>query len=40
VKNAIALEVDKINAAGGVDGHPLQLIFEDNGFDVAELQLI
>ena len=35
VKNAIALEVDKINAAGGVDGHPLQLIFEDNGFDVS-----
>ena len=35
VKNAIVLEVEKINAAGGVNGHPLQLIFEDNGFDVG-----
>jgi branched-chain amino acid transport system substrate-binding protein len=34
VKNAIVLEVEKINATGGVDGHPLQLIFEDNGFDL------
>ena len=35
VKNAIVLEVDKINAAGGVDGRSIQLIFEDNGFDVG-----
>jgi branched-chain amino acid transport system substrate-binding protein len=34
VKNAIVLEVEKINATGGVDDHPLQLIFEDNGFDL------
>jgi branched-chain amino acid transport system substrate-binding protein len=35
LRNAMVMEVEKINAAGGVDGHPLQLIFEDNGFDVG-----
>jgi branched-chain amino acid transport system substrate-binding protein len=35
VKNVMVMEVEKINAAGGVDGHLLQLIFEDNGFDVG-----
>ena len=35
VKNAIVMEVEKINATGGVEGHPLQLIFEDNGFDLG-----
>ena len=33
VKQAMTMEVDKINAAGGVDGHPLELVIEDNGFD-------
>jgi branched-chain amino acid transport system substrate-binding protein len=33
VKNAMVLEVETINKMGGIDGHPLQLIFEDNGFD-------
>jgi branched-chain amino acid transport system substrate-binding protein len=33
VKQAMTMEVDKINAMGGVDGHPLKLIIEDNGFD-------
>jgi branched-chain amino acid transport system substrate-binding protein len=33
IKQAMTMEVDKINAMGGVDGHPLELIIEDNGFD-------
>jgi branched-chain amino acid transport system substrate-binding protein len=33
VKNAMALEVEAINKMGGIDGHPLELVFEDNGFD-------
>jgi branched-chain amino acid transport system substrate-binding protein len=33
VKEVMTMEVDKINAMGGVDGHPLELIIEDNGFD-------
>jgi branched-chain amino acid transport system substrate-binding protein len=35
VKNAMVLEVERINKIGGVDGHPLELIFEDNGFDLG-----
>jgi branched-chain amino acid transport system substrate-binding protein len=35
VKMTMLMEAEKINAAGGVDGHSLQLIFEDNGFDVG-----
>jgi branched-chain amino acid transport system substrate-binding protein len=35
MKNAMVLEVERINKMGGVDGHPLELIFEDNGFDSA-----
>ena len=35
LRNAMVMEVEKINSTGGVDGHPLQLIFEDNGFDVG-----
>jgi branched-chain amino acid transport system substrate-binding protein len=33
VKMAMTMEVDKINAMGGVNGHPLELVIEDNGFD-------
>jgi branched-chain amino acid transport system substrate-binding protein len=33
VKMAMAMEVERINAMGGVDGHPLELVIEDNGFD-------
>jgi branched-chain amino acid transport system substrate-binding protein len=33
VKNALVLEVERINKMGGIDGHPLELLFEDNGFD-------
>src|SRR4030042_200309 len=35
LKNAMVLEVDRINTGGGVNGHPLELIFEDNGFDLG-----
>jgi len=35
LKMAMVMEVEKINAMGGVDGHPLELIFEDNGFDLG-----
>lgn len=37
LKNAMILEVERINKEGGVDGHPLELIFEDNGFDVGRV---
>jgi branched-chain amino acid transport system substrate-binding protein len=37
LKIAMMLEVERINKAGGVDGHPLDLIFEDNGFDVGRV---
>jgi branched-chain amino acid transport system substrate-binding protein len=33
VKMAIVMEVERINEMGGVHGHPLELIIEDNGFD-------
>ncbi len=35
VRNTMVMEVERINASGGVDGHPLELVFEDNGFDVG-----
>ncbi len=35
VRMAMELEKDKINAAGGINGHPLELICEDNGFDLS-----
>ena len=35
LRNAMALEVERINKMGGINGRPLELIFEDNGFDVS-----
>ncbi len=35
LKNAMVLEVERINKAGGIQGRPLELVFEDNGFDVG-----
>src|SRR4030042_2555519 len=35
LKNAMVMEVEKINAKGGINGRPLELLFEDNGFDVG-----
>jgi len=37
VRNAMVLEVERINKMGGIDGHPLELIFEDNGFDLMRV---
>jgi branched-chain amino acid transport system substrate-binding protein len=37
LKNAMVLEVERINKMGGVDGHSLELIFEDNGFDLGRV---
>jgi branched-chain amino acid transport system substrate-binding protein len=37
LKMAMLLEVDRINAMGGIDGHPLELIMEDNGFDLGRV---
>jgi branched-chain amino acid transport system substrate-binding protein len=33
VKMVMTMEVERINEMGGVNGHPLKLIIEDNGFD-------
>jgi branched-chain amino acid transport system substrate-binding protein len=33
LRNTVELEKERINAMGGVDGHPLELLYEDNGFD-------
>jgi len=35
VKMVMDMEVERMNGMGGVDGHPLQLIYEDNGFDLG-----
>jgi branched-chain amino acid transport system substrate-binding protein len=35
VRNAMVLEVEKINKMGGIDGHLIELFFEDNGFDLG-----
>ena len=37
VKNAMVMEAERINAMGGIDGHPLEMIFEDNGFDLGRV---
>ena len=37
LKMAMVMELERINAMGGVDGHPLELIFEDNGFDLGRV---
>ncbi len=36
IKNGLILEQDRINAQGGIDGHPLELIFEDSGLDITK----
>lgn len=33
VKNTIMMEVERMNSMGGIDGHPIELVYEDNGFD-------
>ncbi|MGZ4857905.1 MAG: ABC transporter substrate-binding protein [Methanobacteriaceae archaeon] len=36
VKKGLILEQERVNVQGGIDGHPLELIFEDNGFDIPK----
>ncbi len=36
IKEGMMLEQERINAKGGIDGHQLELIFEDNGMDVTK----
>lgn len=36
LRMAMDMELERINAGGGVDGHPIQFIYEDNGFDVSK----
>ncbi len=33
VVDSMNLEVDKINADGGINGHPIELVVEDDGYD-------
>lgn len=35
VMQTLEMEVERINKMGGVDGHPLELVVEDNGFDLG-----
>lgn len=35
-KNVIGMEVARIDAAGGVNGHPIDVVIEDDGTDVAK----
>jgi branched-chain amino acid transport system substrate-binding protein len=39
LKMAMDMEVERINAKGGVDGHPIELVYEDNGFDVSKVSV-
>lgn len=36
IMDAINLEVDKINSEGGVNGHPIVIVPQDDGFDSAK----
>ena len=36
LKMAMDMELERVNEAGGVDGHPIQFVYEDNGFDVSK----
>ncbi len=37
-KNTIDMEVERINAAGGVNGHPIKVVIEDDATDPAKAQ--
>ncbi|MEW5723830.1 MAG: ABC transporter substrate-binding protein, partial [Thermodesulfobacteriota bacterium] len=36
IKNGLILEQEAINAQGGIDGHKLELVFEDNAMDITK----
>ncbi len=35
VKMVMDMEVERMNSMGGINGHPLELLYEDNGFDLG-----
>lgn len=35
VKMVMDMEVERMNSTGGINGHPLELLYEDNGFDLG-----
>jgi branched-chain amino acid transport system substrate-binding protein len=35
VKMTMDMEVERMNGMGGINGHPLELVYEDNGFDLG-----
>lgn len=37
LRMAMEMEVDRINKMGGIDGHPMELVFEDTMFDMAKV---
>lgn len=37
-KNTLEMEAERINAAGGVDGHPIEIVYEDDTTDAAKAQ--
>lgn len=37
-KNTIVMELERINEAGGVNGHPVEVVFEDDATDPAKAQ--
>lgn len=37
-KNTLDMEVARINADGGVDGHPIEIVYEDDATDAAKAQ--
>ena len=36
VRDAVLLEVDKVNAQGGIDGHPIEVVIEDDASDTSK----
>jgi len=34
VRNTLSMEAERVNGMGGIDGHSLELLIEDNGFDL------
>ena len=36
IRDGAMLEVERINAAGGINGHPIQLVIEDDGTDITK----
>ncbi len=37
IKNGLILEQERINAQGGIDGHFLELVFQDNALDITKM---